>query len=70
MMRIVVAVLLALSGLVLFAPEKLYLLLGKDATLTGRTFIWDGISRVMACGRGCGRVEPGWLTSHSGLHHR
>mgnify|MGYP000364901949 FL=1 len=42
-----VTVLLALSGLVLFAPEKLYLLLGKDATLTGRTFIWDGISRVM-----------------------
>lgn len=42
-----VSVLLALSGLILFVPEKLYLLLGKDATLTGRTFIWDGISRVM-----------------------
>ncbi len=42
-----VTVLLALSGLILFAPDKLYLLLGKDATLTGRTFIWDGISRVM-----------------------
>jgi O-antigen ligase len=42
-----VSVLLALSGLILFAPDKLYLLLGKDATLTGRTFIWDGISRVM-----------------------
>ena len=44
---VAVTVLLALAGLVLFAPDKLYLLLGKDATLTGRTFIWDGIARVM-----------------------
>jgi exopolysaccharide production protein ExoQ len=44
---VAVSILLVLAGLVLFAPDKLYLLLGKDATLTGRTFIWDGISRVM-----------------------
>ena len=42
-----VTVLLALGALMLFFPEHLFLLLGKDATLTGRTFIWDGISRVM-----------------------
>ncbi|MDV6332818.1 O-antigen ligase family protein [Asticcacaulis sp. 201] len=40
-------VLLGLGALILYAPDKLYLLLGKDATLTGRTFIWDGITRVM-----------------------
>lgn len=42
-----VTVLLMLGAFVLFFPEHLFLLLGKDATLTGRTFIWEGISRVM-----------------------
>lgn len=36
-------------GLVLvFQPDLIFVLLGKDATLTGRTFIWDGIRRVIA----------------------
>lgn len=39
--------LLALGGFVLFASDHLFLLLGKDPTLTGRTFIWEGIRRVM-----------------------
>ena len=39
--------LLALAGFIIYAPDHLFLLLGKDPTLTGRTYIWDGISRVM-----------------------
>ena len=39
---------LAMAGVAIAMPDKLFLLLGKDPTLTGRTFIWDGISRVMA----------------------
>ncbi len=42
-----VCILMGLAGFAVFAPEKLFLLLGKDPTLTGRTFIWDGIRRVM-----------------------
>jgi exopolysaccharide production protein ExoQ len=42
-----VTVLLCLAGFMWFAPEKIFLLLGKDPTLTGRTFIWDGIERVI-----------------------
>ncbi len=40
-------VMLGLAAFILFAPDHIFLLLGKDATLTGRTNIWDGISRVM-----------------------
>ena len=42
-----VCALLALAGFALAAPDQLFLLLGKDPTLTGRTFIWDGIRRVV-----------------------
>jgi O-antigen ligase len=38
---------LCLAGFIIYAPDHLFLLLGKDPTLTGRTYIWDGISRVM-----------------------
>ncbi len=38
---------LGLAAFMLFAPDHIFLLLGKDPTLTGRTFIWDGIARVM-----------------------
>ena len=41
------SIMLGLAGVILFAPDHLFLLLGKDPTLTGRTFIWDGIARVM-----------------------
>jgi O-antigen ligase len=37
--------LVGLAGIILTAPTLLFSLLGKDATLTGRTFIWDGIMR-------------------------
>ncbi len=37
--------LIGLAGIILMAPTLLFSLLGKDATLTGRTFIWDGIMR-------------------------
>ena len=40
-------IMLGLAGFILFAPDHIFLLLGKDPTLTGRTFIWDGIARVM-----------------------
>jgi O-antigen ligase len=42
-----VTVVLALGAFALIAPDKLFLLLGKDPTLTGRTFIWDGIRHAM-----------------------
>ncbi|MFT3996978.1 MAG: O-antigen ligase [Asticcacaulis sp.] len=42
-----VCVLLALGSFIVLMPEKLFLLLGKDATLTGRTNIWEGIDFVM-----------------------
>lgn len=42
-----VCVLLALGSVVLLIPEELFQLLGKDATLTGRTNIWAGIDHVM-----------------------
>jgi len=42
-----VTVMLCLAGYMLYAPEHIFLLLGKDPTLTGRTFIWNGISYVM-----------------------
>ncbi|UDF04597.1 O-antigen ligase [Asticcacaulis sp. AND118] len=42
-----VCVLLALGSVVLLMPEELFQLLGKDATLTGRTNIWAGIDHVM-----------------------
>ncbi len=44
---VVVSILLAVAGFMLIEPDHVFLLLGKDPTLTGRTFIWDGISRVM-----------------------
>lgn len=44
---VAVTVVLALGAFALIAPEKLFLLLGKDPTLTGRTFIWDGIRHAM-----------------------
>ncbi len=42
-----VCFMLALAAFVVSAPDQLYMVLGKDPTLTGRTFIWDGIARVM-----------------------
>jgi O-antigen ligase len=36
---------LGLATVVLVDPALLFSLLGKDATFTGRTFIWDGIMR-------------------------
>lgn len=42
-----VCVMLALTAFILVEPEHVFTLLGKDPTLTGRTFIWDGIARVM-----------------------
>ncbi|ESQ76927.1 O-antigen ligase [Asticcacaulis sp. YBE204] len=42
-----VCVLMALGTFIVLMPEKLFLLLGKDATLTGRTNIWEGIDFVM-----------------------
>ena len=42
-----VTLLMCLAGFMLYAPDHIFLLLGKDPTLTGRTFIWDGIARVM-----------------------
>jgi exopolysaccharide production protein ExoQ len=44
---------LALSAGILFAPDVFLGLLGKDATLTGRTKIWDAIIRLI-------REQP-WL---------
>lgn len=44
---------LSLTGLILIGavlllePSFAFRLLGKDATLTGRTYIWDGIAHVM-----------------------
>ena len=40
--------LVALAAVILTAPALLFAALGKDATLTGRTFIWDGIMRQIA----------------------
>ena len=40
-----VSAMLALATVVLVDPGALFALLGKDATFTGRTFIWDGILR-------------------------
>ena len=42
----VVGVMLAVS-IGIFAADAVFDFLGKDATLTGRTEIWDGITRVM-----------------------
>jgi len=42
-----VCCLLVIGSVVVLMPEKLFLLLGKDATLTGRTNIWAGIDYVM-----------------------
>lgn len=42
---VVGATLVAAAGL--FAADAVFEVLGKDATLTGRTEIWDGIVRVM-----------------------
>jgi len=44
----VASTLVTLAGVILTAPNLLFSLLGKDATLTGRTFIWDGIMRQIA----------------------
>ncbi len=41
----VATALVGLAGIILTMPTLLFSLLGKDATLTGRTFIWDGIMR-------------------------
>jgi len=40
-----VTAMLALATVVVVDPALLFAVLGKDATLTGRTFIWDGIMR-------------------------
>jgi O-antigen ligase len=39
--------LLLVGGVLLLEPSFAFSLLGKDATLTGRTFIWEGIAHVM-----------------------
>ena len=44
----VASVLVTLAAVIITAPTFLFSLLGKDATLTGRTFIWDGIMRQIA----------------------
>ncbi len=44
----VASVLVTLAAVIVTAPSILFSLLGKDATLTGRTFIWDGIMRQIA----------------------
>lgn len=44
---VAVCVLLAVGCFVLLMPDQLFHLLGKDATLTGRTNIWAGIDFVM-----------------------
>ncbi|MFN3229543.1 MAG: O-antigen ligase family protein, partial [Asticcacaulis sp.] len=43
-----IAGILLVGGIIVFAAEEILGLLGKDATLTGRTQIWDGVSRVIA----------------------
>ncbi len=46
-----VAVVGAASGVIIFAGvgiEGLFDLIGKDSSLTGRTFIWDGVWRIIA----------------------
>lgn len=42
-----VSVLMAIGSVIVLMPEDLLGLLGKDATLTGRTHIWEGIDYVM-----------------------
>jgi len=63
----------------LFAADAIFDLLGKDATLTGRTGIWDGINRVMVghewTGYGYGAIwdddDPfaplAWITHYAGF---
>lgn len=67
------------AAVALFAADALFDLLGKDATLTGRTEIWDGIARVTAertwRGFGYGAVwdndDPygplAWITHYAGF---
>lgn len=67
------------GAVILFAADALFDLLGKDATLTGRTEIWDGITRVMADrtwrGYGYGAIwdnaDPygplAWITHYAGF---
>lgn len=43
-----VVVLGSLAGLVVFAPDFFFSLLGKDATFTGRTKVWEPILRQIA----------------------
>jgi len=75
----------AMVGLVLivavwlFAADAVFDFLGKDATLTGRTEIWDGINRVMVghelTGFGYGAIwddeDPyaplAWITHYAGF---
>ncbi|MGZ3305350.1 MAG: O-antigen ligase family protein [Asticcacaulis sp.] len=40
-----VSAMLMMAAVILIDPALLFSLLGKDATFTGRTFIWDGIMR-------------------------
>lgn len=42
-----VTTLLLLGGFVFFFPDQIFLVLGKDPTLTGRTYIWAGIDHVV-----------------------
>ena len=65
------------AGIGLFAADAVFELLGKDATLTGRTEIWDGITRVMQdrpwTGYGYGAIWDGegsftplaWITHYA-----
>ncbi len=63
----------------LFAADAVFGLLGKDASLTGRTEIWDGINRVMVghewAGYGYGAIWDdtdtfaplAWITHYAGF---
>lgn len=71
--------LLLIVAVWMFAADAIFDFLGKDATLTGRTEIWDGINRVMTghswTGYGYGAIwddeDPfaplAWITHYAGF---
>lgn len=71
--------LLLIVAIWIFAADAIFDFLGKDATLTGRTEIWDGINRVMQghawSGFGYGAIwddeDPfaplAWITHYAGF---
>ena len=68
-----------IAAIWLFAADAVFDFLGKDATLTGRTEIWDGINRVMVghawTGYGYGAIWDdtdafaplAWITHYAGF---